>query len=433
VARARPLPLPAVRALPVAATLVAAGVVAWHDRGSIAAADFLPSAIVVALLAAVVAASGAAVRPPRAGLAALGLLTALAAWAGLSGTWAPVPSLARDEALLVLFGVAALAVPLLTLRSARDRLAGIVVLVVAACILAAATALTLHGTSNAFDVFRYRRLSFPITYANASAGLFLVAFWPAVALAGRRAGGVGVRVAASAAASLLLGTALLAQSKGAVLGLVASTIVLAAVSPARLRLLAAAVVAAVPVALAFGPLTDAYTTTGSAELRDVHRAAAALLAVAAGGALAGAAAVAIDLRYPLGRRTRRALGRVVPALVLIAAVATAAAVVGAHPIGWTSAHWRAFKQAPAPAAVSGSTHLLELGSNRYDFWRVALGEFTRHPLTGDGARGFGPAYLVLKIGVGGGDDANVKPKYVRTAESLHFAFLKKAKKFRLHR
>ena len=39
--------------------------------------------------------------------------------------------------------------------------------------------------------------------------------------------------------------------------------------------------------------------------------------------------------------------------------------------------WRAFKHAPDDE--SGSSHLLSLGSNRYDFWRVALKEFREHP------------------------------------------------------
>src|SRR5207253_3550789 len=40
-----------------------------------------------------------------------------------------------------------------------------------------------------------------------------------------------------------------------------------------------------------------------------------------------------------------------------------------------------------------STHLVSLGSNRYDFWRVALGRFEAHPVEGVGARGFYSAYL----------------------------------------
>jgi hypothetical protein len=39
-------------------------------------------------------------------------------------------------------------------------------------------------------------------------------------------------------------------------------------------------------------------------------------------------------------------------------------------------------------------HLFSFGSNRYDFWRVALDDLGRHPLLGEGAGSFGPTYLV---------------------------------------
>ena len=46
-----------------------------------------------------------------------------------------------------------------------------------------------------------------------------------------------------------------------------------------------------------------------------------------------------------------------------------------------------------PRNETTSTHLLTLGSNRYDFWRVAIHQFREHPVGGIGARGFRVAYL----------------------------------------
>ncbi|MGZ8648148.1 MAG: O-antigen ligase family protein, partial [Solirubrobacteraceae bacterium] len=46
-----------------------------------------------------------------------------------------------------------------------------------------------------------------------------------------------------------------------------------------------------------------------------------------------------------------------------------------------------------PETETASSHLLSLGSNRYDFWRVAADEFRDHPLAGIGARGWDVAYL----------------------------------------
>ena len=53
--------------------------------------------------------------------------------------------------------------------------------------------------------------------------------------------------------------------------------------------------------------------------------------------------------------------------------------------------WRSFKT--LPSAREGSSHLFSLGSNRYDFWRVALRTFEDHPLAGVGGRGFAAVYL----------------------------------------
>ena len=53
--------------------------------------------------------------------------------------------------------------------------------------------------------------------------------------------------------------------------------------------------------------------------------------------------------------------------------------------------WETFKR--SQATESGSSHLVNLGSNRYDFWRVSLAGFEEHPLAGIGGRGFGPRYL----------------------------------------
>jgi O-Antigen ligase/Tetratricopeptide repeat len=62
--------------------------------------------------------------------------------------------------------------------------------------------------------------------------------------------------------------------------------------------------------------------------------------------------------------------------------------------GWFDDQWRAFKNVPQQS--SASSHLLQLGSYRYDIWRVGLHQFADHPLAGIGSRGFGPAYLQLR-------------------------------------
>src|SRR2546423_8566653 len=113
------------RLLPAAALVACAGLAAWRDYGSILAPDWLPYAIVLALVVGAIALSGAAFTPePLAGAGVLALLL-LAAWVGLSARWSPAPSLARDEALLTALYAVALLIPLLTIGSAGERLGAV--------------------------------------------------------------------------------------------------------------------------------------------------------------------------------------------------------------------------------------------------------------------------------------------------------------------
>ena len=61
-----------------------------------------------------------------------------------------------------------------------------------------------------------------------------------------------------------------------------------------------------------------------------------------------------------------------------------------HPLGWTQDRWREFKHLDSEA--SAASHFGQLGSNRYDFWRVAFAEFGRHPVAGVGGHGWPIAY-----------------------------------------
>jgi hypothetical protein len=382
-------------ALLVAATTALGCWEAWHDSGSIAAAaahGFLPYAVLAAILLSVALASGATAVPRRAGLAAVGLLAASACWAAASLEWSWVPSLARDEALLTLFYAVALAAPLVTLTTAPARLAALGAFTVVLGVFTAAVAVRIAFSPHAQGLFRFGRLYFPITYANAQGALFALAAWPALLLSARRPSALATRALALAAAAGCTAAALLAQSKGTTLGLGVSLVVVLACSPTRLRLVApAAAVAAIDLA-AFRPLTAPYREP---TLAAVHGAGRAVLAAALAGLVAGAAIAYADRRVELSQRARRRVARALGAALVAAVLAGAAAFFASepHPAAWGQAQWASFKHFDPNAG--GTSHLSALGSNRYDFWRVALTEFRQHPLTGCGARCFGPAYLVL--------------------------------------
>jgi hypothetical protein len=348
--------------------------------------------VVTALLVGVVALAGATAIPRRAAVAALILLGMSACWAAVSLTWSPVPSLSRDEALLTAFYLLALALPLVSLTSAPSRTAALGALTLVLGVFTIAVALRIGFSGGALSLFRYGRIYFPITYANAQGALFALGLWPALMFATRERGSVVARSLGLGGAALFAAAAMLAQSKGTTLGVAASIVVLLVVSPLRVRLLPALAIVGAIDAVAFRPLTAPYRDQ---TLASVHTAGRTVLVAAIAGAVAGLVLALLDRRVTIGAERRRLVGRGLAALTAVAVLAGAGLFLRAnpHPAAWTQAHWASFKHFDPNAG--GASHLTALGSNRYDFWRVALIEWKRHPLEGCGARCFGPEYLVL--------------------------------------
>jgi O-antigen ligase len=377
----------------LAASLVAG--LAWHERGSILPEHWLPYALLLALLAAAVLVSGVAGVPGTAVLAAGAGLGGLAVWSAVSVLWAPLPAAARDEALLVAVYVFALAVPVMTLRSPLGRTAAAASVIAVAAGLGLATAIALAFGEHPDDRYDFGRLASPIGYVNAQGAAFLIAFWPAVALGASRRLHLAVRAFAGGAATCVLATGLLTQSKGGAIALAVSAAVVLALSPARLRLLVPALGAFVLVAVSYATLTEPFRVRDeSRALVDAAREAGgrALVLTVIGAVLAVAYAL-IDQRLDVTPR-RRVLAARLAAVALVAGVIASAAIFVLrvdHPVRWAGNRWDDFKT--MPTAEQGSSHLVNLGSNRYDFWRVALDEFRDHPLAGIGAGGWQVAYL----------------------------------------
>ena len=377
------------RTLPFAALVAAAAGIAWLANGSTSGPDWLPYAFLGALLLAVVLASGDAAQPHARELVALGALVLLAGWAALSISWSAVPPLARDEALLTLFYAIALGVPLLTLRTAGDRELACGAVAAASGLLAVGSGIVLRSGGHQLDHFYLGRLSYPISYPNALAAVFLIGFWPAVVLASRRSLPLAGRVLALAAATAIASGWLTAQSKGGILALAASAALVFGLSPLRLRLLPPALIAGVLTAAAYRPLTAPFRTETVANVRG---AGSAILLLTALGAVAGLVYALADRKLELGPRAVRASGIAALGLFLVAVAAVVAVFfTRVYHQGWLDEKWRAFTH--APSANTTSSHLFQLGSYRYDIWRVAVHEFEHHPLAGIGSRGFGPAYL----------------------------------------
>src|SRR5262245_55570829 len=336
------------RSLPALALLALTGVLAWVETGSIDARDWLLYAILASLLLAVVLAVGVAVVPPRAALAGLGALLLLAVWQAISAAWSPLPSLARDEALLTLFYAAAFAVALLTVRG---RAEGLVVTAGVAALgggLAVATAIAVrYGNDPAPYFVGDGRLAWPVTYPNGDAAIFLIGLWPALVLASERQLPSLLRGLALGAAAAALAGWLLTQSKGGGVALAASAVVVLAVSPQRLRLLVPTAIAAVLVGPQFRPLTDTFNA-GPGFASAARHAAFTLFWLVAAAIVAGTVYALLDRRYELSARARKLAGTVVAALTVAVAVGAIAAFFASvdHPRRFASDKWAEFKHLP---------------------------------------------------------------------------------------
>ena len=120
-------------------------------------------------------------------------------------------------------------------------------------------ALTLRALVPRFEaLFENDRLVGTIGYYNGEAAFLLVAFWVAVYLGGSRRVNPVVRGAVLAGAVLCLDLAVLTQSRGAVVAMIASMPVYFLLSGQRLRGLAAMGAIAAAVAVAFPGLNGVY-------------------------------------------------------------------------------------------------------------------------------------------------------------------------------
>ena len=184
---------------------------------------------------------------------------------------------------------------------------------------------------------------------------------------------------------------LMTQSKGAAVSLLLSAIAVFAVLPGRLRLLVPTTLASVLVLTQYYPLTAPFRDQGDVSV--IRHAGTVALLVAAAGLVLGIAYALADERLTISAQARR-----------LAAIGVAAGAVLALGLGvWQAErridghaafvrdHWETFKQSRTDE--SGSSHLVNLGSNRYDFWRASLVGFEEHPVAGIGGRGFGAWYL----------------------------------------
>jgi hypothetical protein len=328
------------------------------------------------------------------------------AWSFLSVTWA------NDQGAAFLGSVRALVYLATFLTFAvlpwREWSAKVALgmLVAALGALALLTAIRLAALANPATLFLNARLSYPLGYYNADAAMFMVTAITAVALCSRQPVRPVLRVAGITIAAVCLQLAVLAQSRGWLFTAPIVLILALLLVPNRLRLLVAALGPAIATAAVAPTLLNLYdrATVGGVALAEPHlggvlhregsHAVHAMLAADAVLALVVALGVILDRRVSLGRRAQARIGRLssaAAAVVVLAVVAAALAATHGHPLARAERAWNSF--ADVNNNANGSSRFTTLGSQRVDFWRVALHEFARHPVGGIGQDNFAAPYL----------------------------------------
>jgi len=388
---------------PVAPTLPAAllgvGVVVAlaASSGGYEPKTWYPAALfLLGLLAVTLVAGPGGGRPPRAVLLAVGLLAGYAAWSHLSISWADDQGAAVQGAGLALLYAVVFALFALWPIDGRSAYVVVGAFGLGMAGLGLVELLKLTAAAEPAGSFIDRRFSEPVGYHNATVALWFLGFWPCVVLAARREVPPPLRALGLGGAGLLLGLALMGQSRGWFFSLPVVVLIFLAVVPGRARAALTLLVLGVTALAIAGPVLDVHDsfTTGPGLTGLVDDAARAILLASGALAVLGLAVSLLDRRVEPRPALERAAGRTV---AVLAAVALAGAAIvwidrSGDPFDTVSDAWREFKRGELPRAGE-SRFTASLGSGRYDIWRVAWDRFEDEPLTGIGADNFQQDYL----------------------------------------
>jgi tetratricopeptide (TPR) repeat protein len=331
---------------------------------------------------------------------ALGCLAAYTALSYLSILWAAVPGDAWEGANRTLLYLLVFA--LFATWRQHGSSAALLLIVWALAMIGLAAFVLLHvdgaGAASLREMFPGGRLTYPSSYANANAAQWLMAFWPALLLVRTPRLHWSLRGLLAGGAVLLAEVALLSQSRGSLYATPVVLVLVFALVPQRTRTfaalipVAAGIAAAAPSVLHVGNRLDKHEEVVHATLHSaVTVTLLACVAVAVVVAIAAAIESRVELSQASATRTNRLVGAVAIA-TLIAVLAGGWAASG-DPVARVRHGWDTFKGGYAANSSGGDRLTSGLGSNRYDFYRVALDEFKAHPLVGIGADNFQQPYL----------------------------------------
>ncbi|GAB4246455.1 MAG: hypothetical protein Kow00122_03490 [Thermoleophilia bacterium] len=371
------------------------------SSGGFQARDWLLPGAALALFAATAALLAAYPRRPRSlSLVVLGLFAGYTVWVGVSAAWAASVTNAWDETArtllyLLVFGVAA---TYLTDRDARRIVPHLLLAGAAVLVGAAVVALRTAGDDTLALLFTGNRFSYPASYPNNAAALYLVVFWPVLWAAADPHGRAPVRGLALGTAAGLICLATLTQSRGAAWALVATIVVMLLLSPARLRTLFYLLVPAALLVWAF-PGLNSYWSQGPAAVGGGRAARIVLEAVAVAGGT-GVVLALLERWITVTPRMRVTFGTV--ALLLAVGGSAWGLVAFDRHVGdtraWLRESWQRLTsdqtttlpglENSAGSSAGGSRFATVSLSGRWDIWRVAWNDFRGAPVRGVGAGNF---------------------------------------------
>lgn len=367
------------------------------SEGGFSPRTWYPVAILLLGLVTVATVTVPARRPiPRSILVALALLAGYAAWSYLSITWADNRGEAWDGAnrtvlYLIVFALFAL------WRLSREEAATVVgFLGLGIAALGLFVLLRADASADALPYFLDGRLTDPVGYVNANVALWFSGFFPCLLVATRREVNPVLRGLALGGAGLLVGLALMGQSRGWLFSMPVILVLFLVVVPGRARGALAILAVAAGAVLWLGPTLEIREgiRAGDAPEPLLGEAADALLLTTWITTLIGLAVAFADRRVRLSERRSRRISTAFVAAVATVAIsgATVAALNLGDPIARVVTAWDRFK---AGGDASGGDDRLSgaVGTNRYDFWLVAWSQFEQDPLTGAGIDNFQQDYL----------------------------------------
>jgi hypothetical protein len=380
------------------------GVLAWWGlkSGGYFEITFLPGTmILLGLAAAFLLFSPVAVTLRGAALVSFAGLVGLAAWTLISGIWSPVPAVAFSDSQRALGYVAAFVVGAWScLLLGRRMLLALSPLALAAALVGLVTLIVLWTGSNSHDFFETdATLRYPIGYRNAEAAFFLMATLPAIVLCVSRDLPWQFRGVLLGASTLMVELAILAESRASLPAMLIAVAVLVGLHPDRLRVVGWLALAAIPAVIALPWLLDPFQLDAgrsAAEIPPLHRACVAMAITTALSLGVGLAAARFGSGFSLPGRARTAISRALLAVLAVIILAGLVALFRSDggPGGFINRRVDQLTAGTPDLASQGSRFGLNVSSDRGEFWRVALDDFDRHPLDGEGAGGFRASYLV---------------------------------------